>query len=227
MDDAESRPTALAEWRREASPFYQVVFALGLLVLGGSFAAGLVEGGRLFGLPPVDGDVTALGQVLFERGDYAPALEEFRLAALIDPENFGEPPQLAFPRPPGGTDALVRRLRDRVRERQEDAAAHFGLGRALLLGGAVGEGLHSLERARDLDPQLPGLYGFLGRAYMEAGMLPESQRALREAVAADPSRPALWEVLAMASYRLGQPEQAAAQFERARALRERRGGRSP
>ncbi len=216
----------VAAWRREASPIYQVLFLAALLVLGGSFVAGFVEGVRLFGLPPIQGDATILGRALLERGDYATALEEFRLAGLIDPENYGATrPRLAFS-PAPGAPARAEPLRQRVREDPGDPGAHLALGRALLAQGDLAASLQSLERARDLDARQPGLSATLGRAYWEAGNWVESERALREALAADP-HPDLHDLLGFALHERGKREEAAEHFERARALRAQRAERAP
>jgi tetratricopeptide (TPR) repeat protein len=188
-----------------------------LLALGGSFVAGLVEGVRLLGLPPIHGNATVLGQTLFERGDYAAAFEEFRLAGVIDPENYGVAPRLSFS-PAPAAPARVERLRQEAREQPANAAALLALGRALLAQGDLAESLQSLERARDLDARQPELAATLGRAYLEAGNWVESERALSEALAEAP-RPELYDLLGFALHEQGKREAAARQFERARAQR--------
>jgi tetratricopeptide (TPR) repeat protein len=208
---------AIAAWRREASPIYQALFLTALLVLAFSFVAGLVEGVRLFGLPPIQGNAAILGQALFERGDYAAAFEEYRLAGVIDPENYGVAPRLSFS-PAPAAPARVERLQQEAREQPGSAAAHLALGRALVVQGDLAEGLQSLERARDLDARQPELAAALGRAYLEAGRWVESERALREALAADP-HPELHDLLGFALHEQGKREEAAQEFERARALR--------
>lgn len=215
----------IAAWRREASPVYQALFLVALLVLGGSFVAGFVEGVRLFGLPPIQGNAVILGQALFQRGDYAEAFEEFRLAGLIDPENYGVAPRLSFS-PAPAAPARVERLRQEVGEHPGNAAAQLALGRALLAQGDLAESLQSLERARELDAHQPGLAAALGRAYLEAGKWVESERALREALAAEP-QPDLHDLLGFALHEQGKREEAALQFERARALRAQRAEQAP
>ena len=226
VEGAEGLAQTIAAWRREASPIYQALFLAALLALGGSFAAGFVEGVRLFGLPPIQGDATVLGRALLERGDYATALEEFRLAGLIDPETYGASrPQLSFSAAPGSPER-VERLRQSTREDPGSAGAHLELGRALLAQGDLVASLQSLERARDLDPRQPGLDATLGRAYLEAGKWVESERALRAALTADP-HPDLHDLLGFALHEQGKRDEAAQHFERAHTLRAQPAERAP
>ncbi len=167
-------PRTLGAWRRDTSPIYQALFLAALLVLGSSFVAGFVESLRLFGLPPIHGDATILGRTLLERGEYATALDEFRLAGLIDPENYDARPQLDF------------------------------------------------STARSA----PGSAAQRGRTSLAAGRWVEAERALREALASDP-QPELHDLLGFALYELGKREEAAQQFERARALRAPHAERTP
>lgn len=216
---------SIRAWRREASPIYQVVFLAALFVLGGSFVAGLVESVRLFGLPPIQGDATILGRALFERGDYASALDEFRLAGVIDPENYGAGPRLSFSAAPGAP-VSAERLRQVVREHPGDARAHLALGRALLAQGDLAAGLQSLERAREMGARQPGLSATLGRAYLEAGRFDEAERALREALASGP-HPELHDLMGFALHARGKRDEAAEHFATARALRAQQSDRSP
>jgi Flp pilus assembly protein TadD len=210
---------AIGEWRRSTSLLYQALFALALLVLLASFLAGLAESFRRFGLPPIGADATILGRALFARGDYGAALEEFRLAGVVDPESYARAPEVAFVRPVVGADALVRRHRQSLRERPGDAAVHLALGEALLGSGRVDESLSSLERARDLDPRLAEVHGTLARAYLSAGRLEEAERAFRQGLEVDATDPDLHEGLGFALYRLERRDEAMAHFARARSLR--------
>ena len=217
---------SVAVWRRETSPLYQALFVSALLALGVSFAVGFVEGARLFGLPPIQGDATILGRALLERGDYATALEEFRLASVIDPENYGgAAPQLAFSRAPLAP-ARVEQLRQAALEAPGNASAQLALGRALLAQGDLAESLQALERAHGLDARQPGLDAALGRAYLEAGRWAEAERALRNALETDP-QPDFHDFLAFALHEQGKREEAARHFERARELRAPRAERAP
>jgi tetratricopeptide (TPR) repeat protein len=214
-----------AAWRREASPVYQSLFLVALLLLGSSFLAGFVEGARWFGIPPIQGDATALGRALLERREYAAALEEFRLAALIDPENYSGGPQISFT-PAPVTSENLERLRRAARENPGNAGAQLSLGRALLAQGDLAASLESLERARELDPRQRGLAAALGRAYLVSGRYEESERALREALAAGP-HPDLHELMGFALHQRGMREEAARHFEQASALRAQRSERIP
>ncbi len=221
----EGRLRTVAAWRREASPLYQAVFLAALLVLGGSFVAGFVESVRWFGLPPIQNDATVLGRALLERREYAEALEEFRLAAVIDPENYGVGPQLSFT-PAAGAPENLERLQQAAREQPGSAGAQFALGRALLAQGDVAASLQSLERARELDPGQPGLAAALGRAYLVSGRYAESEQTLREALAAGP-HPDLHDLMGFALHQRGMRDEAAQHFERASALRAQRSERIP
>ena len=220
MNSPQEGQSVFAAWRREAGAVYTIVFALAVLVLTVSFATGFVRSYRLFGMPPIGADATILGQDLFERGEYVRALEEFRLAGLIDPENYDGSPELAFADPQGDVDARVRRQRLLAARRPHDASAHLRLGRALQAAGELAEAAHSLERARDLDARLPELQATLGIVYLVAGRTQEAAQALREAVAAGASQPDLHVHLGLALYQLGKRDEAAREFARARVLRE-------
>jgi Flp pilus assembly protein TadD len=221
--DSRSARQAVAEWRRRTSAGYQAVFALSLLLLGGCFVAGFLESARHFGLPPIAGDATILGRALLERGDFLPALEEFRLAGLIDPENYEANPEIALSHAVADTGALVRRDQARVSRRPGDATAHFSLGRSLLLDGDYAGSVRSLERARALDPGLRGLEGVLARAHLQSGALPEAERAYRAAIEREPSNPHWHEGIGFLLYRTGERQEARWHFERAQELR-RKGG---
>lgn len=212
---------AVAAWRRETSLPYQAAFVAGLLLMVASFVAGFVGSHPYFGLPPIGGDATVLGRVLLERGDYLPALEEFRLAGLIDPENYDVEPELASASPEPGTEELIRQRRDRVQRRPRDATAHFLLGRSLLSNGQVVEAIESLENAQSLNPQLRGLHGILGRALLQAGDPEAATHAYRVAIAAEPRNPDWLEGLGLALYWTGQRAEAAEHFGAARTLRDR------
>lgn len=219
MSSLRTELEAIAEWRRAVGIPYQAAFVISLLALGTSFVAGFVESSRYFDLPPIQGDATVLGHLLLERGEFLPALEEFRLAGLIDPENYAS--ELTFQRSGGGAPAAVEKGRQQVQQRPEDPAAHFFLGRALLRDGQITESVRSLERARDLNPELRALQGTLGRALLEAGSTEAAERAYRQAIAREPSNPDWLEGLGLALYWSGRPDEAAEHFGRARTLRER------
>jgi tetratricopeptide (TPR) repeat protein len=224
--EAGGRFRAFAAWRREAGPLYQALFLAALLVLGGSFVAGFVEGLRIFGVPPIHGDATVLGRALLERGEYAEALEEFRLASLIDPENYaGARPQLSFTAAASAPES-VERLRESAREHPESAATQVALGRALLAQGEIAASLEILERARALDPGQPGLAAALGRAYLVSGRFAESEQALRDALVVSP-HPDLHDLMGFALHERGMREEAAHHFERARTMRAQRSEPAP
>jgi len=219
VTDSRAGRGAVAEWRRQASVGYQVAFVVSVALLAVCFGAGFLESSRHFGLPPIEGDATILGRALLARGDTLSALDEFRLAGLLDPENYDQEPALALERPPG-VEALVRRGRARVSRSPGDANAHYALGRALLLDGDAVASVESLEQARRLEPGLRGLEGTLARAHLQTGALPAAEAAYRDAVAREPSNPDWHEGLGLTLYRLDARDEAARHFERARALRQ-------
>jgi protein O-GlcNAc transferase len=211
--------SGFANLARNAGVVYSLVFGFAMLVLGVSFAAGFVQSFRLFGMPSIGSDVTILGAALFAQGDYAAALEEYRLAGLIDPENYDSSPQLVFVAPHVNAEALVHQHRQRVNQRPGDAAAHFDLGRALQTAGQLTEAANHLERALALDASFPGLQAALGTVYLEADRTHEAVQTLRAALSSGASQPALHERLGLALYQLGEREEAVRHFEQARALR--------
>jgi tetratricopeptide (TPR) repeat protein len=202
-------------------------FWLALVFFGVSSLVGFVRAVRLFGVPPIETDATILGRAFVGRGAYAQAVEEFRLAGLIDPERYDPPPELAFSLSGGGeTGALLGRSRSRVQQHPRDAGAYLALGRALLQRGEITKSVRSLERARALDPELRGLHRWLGQAYLTAGMSRQAEDAFREGLGLAPERADLHEGLGMALYGLGRLEEAVRAFERAQELRARARARS-
>ena len=222
MQPGEENEPASATWHRDANPAYRLAFGVGLLVFAGSFLAGLGEAIRVLGAPPVAVDATALGRALVAQGDYSRAFGEFRLAGMIDPVGYPSPPELAYPAPshPNAAGLLAQAGRA-ARQRPGDAAAHLQLGRALMLPGAYADSVRSLERALDLDPELPRLHASLGRAQLLAGSALPAERAFREALTRESRQPALHDDLGFALYQLGRLEEAAEAFERGRELREK------
>ena len=220
MIDWRERKRVFADWQHEAGPIYAVAFVAAAVVFAASFTAGFVKSFGLFGIPSISSDAAVLGRDLFARSDFGPALDEFRMAGLLDPENYDSSPALDFGQPQGDAVALLRRQRQLVEQGSHDAAAHLRLGQALQAAGEAGAAASSFERARDLDPHLPGLSASLGSVYLVEGRFDEAVLILREAVAAAPSLPILHDKLGLALYQAGERDEARREFARARALRE-------
>lgn len=229
MDDAQTHaPTRLAAWREQTSPLYQAAFAVGLFFFAASLLAGLAGSVRIFGLPPIGNDVTVLAKHLMLEGDLAGAVEEFRSAAMLMPTEYDPPPEMIFAAPKeNAPPAELRRKRQQVRAQPEDAAAHLALGIELLERGLGGQGLVSIERAVALDPQLPGLGGWLGRAYAEAGRSADAEQVFRREIERAPEDAALYEGLGLALYRQGSLAESARAFARAQELRATQGEGAP
>lgn len=202
-------------WREGTGPIHQAVFVIALLVFAASLVAGAVGSFRMWGLPPIRLDATALARALYARGDYEGAAREYERAGLIDPTHDISQMRVDVYRRMGDTDALARMYRERVRKRPWDAKAHAVLGRFLLEQREYGEGLRSLERAHELAPGLPGIHEALGRGYLYVGRNREAEQIFREGLKLDPFSAGLHDGLGVALGDLGRRDEAAREFQRA------------
>jgi Flp pilus assembly protein TadD len=71
-------------------------------------------------------------------------------------------------------------LRDVVRQKPNDADAHYGLGKALLENGDLKSAIERLEAAVRLDPSQPNAYHQLSLAYRRQGRAQEAETTLRQ-----------------------------------------------
>lgn len=108
----------------------------------------------------------------------------------------------ASPGPPEATEQPadpIAALEAAALASPDSAPIQFALGRALLRRERAEEAAPALERARSLDPALPGVDLLLGRAYRAAGEPLKAREALQRAVERAPDDGEAWMVLGLAA----------------------------
>jgi len=114
----------------------------------------------------------ALGTVSVAKYDYADAAREYRTAIDLNPDNAFAWDMLSwalgYEQPPDAAGA-EKAAREAIRLRPSQYAAHYHLGRALLLQQRYVEAIAAFEQARELNPaaSLPDLG--LGQVYLAQG----------------------------------------------------------
>jgi serine/threonine protein kinase/TolB-like protein/Tfp pilus assembly protein PilF len=123
----------------------------------------------------------ALGTVSVAKYDYADAAREYRTAIDLNPDNAFAWDMLSwalgYEQPPDAAGA-EKAAREAIRLRPSQYAAHYHLGRALLLQQRYVEAIAAFEQARELNPaaSLPDLG--LGQVYLAQGDYDKALAAL-------------------------------------------------
>jgi len=123
----------------------------------------------------------ALGTVSVAKYDYADAAREYRTAIDLNPDNAFAWDMLSwalgYEQPPDSAGAETA-AREAIRLRPSQYAAHYHLGRALLLQQRYVEAIAAFEQARELNPaaSLPDLG--LGQVYLAQGDYDKALAAL-------------------------------------------------
>lgn len=100
----------------------------------------------------------------------------------------------------------------------DNAEAHAGLGHVLLRQGREDPALASLQRARELAPQLPQVARDLALIAMRRSDFAGAERSVRQAVTLQPNDANAWFLLAQALFALARFDEAEDAFARAAAL---------
>ena len=197
------------------SPAYRALFAIGLLVLGGSLVLGLSGSLRIWGTPPsIVFDPILLGKKHQVEGDLEAAAREFRIAGRVGRGTVDSRELLvAVYRQQGDRDAILQLYRERISDQPLDPSAHFELGGVLLESGHLQEGIETLERLHRFAPAYPQLDEALGRAYLMAGRPGEAESAFRNGLGRNRLSASLHEGLGQALERQGRLEEARQEYD--------------
>jgi tetratricopeptide (TPR) repeat protein len=164
------------------------------------------------------------GIVLSQLGDYELALDDFKRAAELDPEQPAAIAGVSVTLQQGGqTEASIDLLRRQAHKRPDDALANLLLGQALLQGGTAAhleEAATVLERAVAADPRLEPARAELGKLYLKTNRLDSAVEQLSAALSLDPSDKQATYQLLIALRRAGREERARELAMRVRTLLE-------
>ena len=127
------------------------------------------------------------GVSLFRRGDFAGAVEAFRRAVELAPDNPGAYVSLgsAYMRLNRQAEA-ARSFRKAIDLAPDDPTAHLGLGQAYKLSGDPDSAISELERALELDPENADAAYTLALVFLDLGDIEDEIDALTRTVALDP-----------------------------------------
>lgn len=138
---------------------------------------------------PETGSAMAEGVSLFRSGDYEGAVEAFRRAVELDPDNEQAYVSLgsAYLRINRAAEA-ARAFRRAIDLDPNDATAHLGLAQSHKLSGDPDSALAELQQTLELDPENADATYTLALVHMDLGNLDEEVRALERTVSLDPLR---------------------------------------
>jgi tetratricopeptide (TPR) repeat protein len=217
---------------RERDAADALVLLAVVLAVRGDGAGALEASGRAAALAPDNFDARLThGRALYGAGDDLAAARAFRAAAALRP---GDPRPLFFlasslERAGDGAGALAA-YRELAAAQPRAPEGHLGLGALLVKrGGAEAEeGIRSLLRAVEIDPELYEARVTLGRALVARGRAAEAIEHLRRAAALAPGNPEPHYQLSLAYRRLGRKDEAAAESALVKRIHEsRRSGAPP
>ncbi len=86
-----------------------------------------------------------------------------------------------------GNSAESQRVLDPILGDAASPEGNFAVGVALFMGGDFPKAIQSFDRARALNPDLPGLYSYYGRALLYSGDRDAAADAFKKQLAADPN----------------------------------------
>lgn len=134
------------------------------------------------------------------------ALEEYRSAILLEPENGTSHGLLASALAAAGRrDDAIDSYRRALELEPDEAAHHNNLAALLVREGSLEEALLHFKKAAQLDPERAATSHFnLGAALLNAGRVEEALPALRQAVRSDPTMAVAHFFLGTALFRAGE-----------------------
>lgn len=170
---------------------------------------------RAVKITPDDFDAQlSLGRLLFGMGDDSGAIKAFRTAKSLQPTNSQALFFLATAMEHSGDlDAALSMYRDLVALKPDMYEGHLGLGVLLVKRGGSGteEGLHELNRALQINPNVYEAQVTLGRTLIAQGRPSDALEHLRRAAELAPGNPEPHYQLSLAYRRLGRKDEAAEQ----------------
>lgn len=86
-------------------------------------------------------------------------------------------------------DIVIREFEKNARENPNSAEQLYLLGFAQHLKGQLSEAQRNFQKARSIDPNLPGLNRDLGRLYVQMGDIPGARAAFEQALVSEPKEP--------------------------------------
>ena len=164
-----------------------------------------------------------VGKNLLEQGDPKQALETYRKAAALVPNDVDVRLNIAIALLAADASAEAVRAADEVlRLAPNTAAGWFVKGSAQLRLGDAREAVKSLENARQIDPSETATCFQLGRARVELQQWAEAVNVLREGLAMDPNHlhAPVHYLLGQSLTRLGRTDEARQELEQHQAARE-------
>lgn len=120
----------------------------------------------------------------------------------------------------GKLDEAYAEAQAAVQQGPDDASAHRVLGEVLLERRDLERARKALERARELDGELPDIHYLLGLVYTQRKELETAVRHYRSELSRNPQHGRVHANLAVALYSLKQPREALQHADRAKALGE-------
>jgi superkiller protein 3 len=160
--------------------------------------------------------LTFMRGILYAMQDHFELAEkDFQQASLLAPQSdFGDVGLGVTYLEIGNSDKAIHILRDRLRQKPNDANLLYLLGEGLLRSGAApgepayAESQAALEKSVKLNPSLCLPHISLGSIYLDEGRFSDAAAEFEKARAIDPSEKSAYSHLAVAYRRMGQPDKA-------------------
>ncbi len=167
---------------------YRPAFLLGVTLLGGSIIGGFYWSLSVQRRPPeLKLDSLQLGELLIERGKYDAAVEEYQMAARINPDDVnayvGLSKALGKLGDNEGELAALKRARDL---RPNDPRSPNALGMAYERQGKLDDAANYYSQAARLDSQYSDARVNLGNVFLRQGKLEEAVASYEDALRINP-----------------------------------------
>ena len=213
---------------RDTDPALQYAFGLALARSNRPDDAGIVFSQLLEKHPDMPEVNVVLGQASAAQGDYATAIGHFRRAIAAKPDVAEAHAALGYIYlKQGQLDEAAAALRAELAAHPGDQQARHTLATVLDLQGNADEALALLRTVLRAKPDFADARYQLGKILLAQGAAEEAVAHLEAAVQLAPDDANIHYQLGQAYQRLGQAERAQREFERFRALKDKRDGRLP